>query len=134
MKLISTQYLELAERYAAAQERVRLLEEERGRLLGEISELRAERTQLLETVVDMKREGFSPLVAMSMPEPPPPKQLPTKVERAIERRAERGTDLYRRLVDDAWQMLEREEMPEEAVVAITLGGINAVQERSWLES
>lgn len=132
--IITRAHLDAATRLAAAEERVKVLEEERQRLLAEIAALQAERTLILKTVVDMKREGFEPLVAVSLPAPEPPKKLPDSVQRAVDARADPGTPLHRDLTEDAWRMLDREELPAEEVVRITLGGIAATRERPWEET
>lgn len=112
----------LIERASRMEGALQHTQEEKDRLLGEISDLREQNLTLTRQMVDMKREGFEPLVPVSLPPVEEEAALPEQVERAIRIITDPGTDLYAELVKDAWRMLEGEGLEPEKVATLTLRG------------
>jgi hypothetical protein len=89
---------------------------------GEISDLREQNLMLTRQMIDMKREGFEPIVPVSFKPEEDEREVPEQVEEAIARRAEPGTDLYRRLIDGAWKALEGGMDPGRVTTEVLMGG------------
>lgn len=115
---------------AAARARAEVLEDENRRLEVQNEMLQQEVRRLTDTIIQMRREGFHPsLTLLDAPEEQPD-PLDPDIERAIDSIAGDDPKLRQRLVEDAIQMRDKQDLPVNQIISLTLRG-GAYPEESW---
>lgn len=96
---------------------------ERERKLWETiyAEGRAENRRLVDTIIELRREGFDPAAATVLPPQPDRPQLPPEIRAAARKIAEPGSPLYRELIKDAEEQLRAGAPVPDILARIRLG-------------